>query len=859
MQTDSWERIVQQTSRRYRWRTWHRGIAARRLGDRQILDADTPRRVGLRLQRLNLDRAAAVTILREGPGPSVPYSPVSRTAEDPVVLERILGQNEFMPISFLQRGAIVAESVGRITIQRSDGQSGFGSGFLVGPGLLLTNNHVLDSPEVASKSFVEFNYERLSDGHLDQVLRFKFAPGDLFLTDRNLDFTLLAVQDGGGTLQRFGWNRLMAQEGKVILGERLNIIQHPEGEYKQLALRENRLVDVLEDFLHYHTDTSPGSSGAPVFNDQWEVVALHHAGVPKRDGEGRIMTRDGHVWKRWMGEHRIMWIANEGVRVSRIVTEISAASLRGEADRLRKAMFLSESPLPASSLSTEGGCSNRNHVLRPLGPDANNRVATWEIPLTVSVRVGEPRGIRQADPAPSILTPSVTATNLADPLLATSPLENDIIVTTQMIRRMRNSSEAREFEKELDDMIRSADGAETTFKKELGANLGAFVQFAKEWKGAIQLLEDVSQDVDDDVLYAPRNRLAALMQSLLAERLAPTGSHEITQRNSIDVHELKFSKNDWWGWIKSLFSWVNESDFHEMLRPATARPEPLPDRARLAVFSDWGTALYGAPHIADAIRNTGGFDVVMHLGDVYYAGTEKEMRKRFLDVWPFGAGTLNRGLNSNHDMYSGGHGYFDLVLPQFDQESSYFAMQNQNWVLVCLDTAYRDFDIDSEQVNWIKDVLEQAEKRKVVFFSHHQLFSQFEDQGKKLAKRLKSILESERVDYWFWGHEHRCVVYDAHETLGLRGRCVGHGGIPEKRKGAMDSSIGHSTGQYKWMRLTGTNGVPNSLTLDGPNVHILGKEDNYLPHGYVTLEFSGENLEEVYMSSLGEELLRIQC
>ncbi len=57
----------------------------------------------------------------------------------------------------------------------------------------------------------------------------------------------------------------------------LYIIQHPNGEPKQLVLRNNELVDTPNQFVAYVADTSPGSSGSPVYNDQWEVVALHHA------------------------------------------------------------------------------------------------------------------------------------------------------------------------------------------------------------------------------------------------------------------------------------------------------------------------------------------------------------------------------------------------------------------------------------------------------------------------------------------------------------------------------------------------------------------------------------------------------
>ena len=125
----------------------------------------------------------------------------------------------------------------------------------------------------------------------------------------------------------------------MLIGECLNIIQHPNGELKQVALRENQLKDILPQFLHYHTDTAPGSSGSPVFNDQWELVALHHSGVPRTDGQGRYLTRDGAVWEPSMGEQRIDWIANEGARVSQIVAAPQESELSGDAKKLRAAFL----------------------------------------------------------------------------------------------------------------------------------------------------------------------------------------------------------------------------------------------------------------------------------------------------------------------------------------------------------------------------------------------------------------------------------------------------------------------------------------------------------------------------------------
>jgi V8-like Glu-specific endopeptidase len=133
---------------------------------------------------------------------------------------------------------------------------------------------------------------------------------------------------------------------KAIVGEYVNVVQHPNGEPKQLALRENQIVDELEDFLHYQTDTAPGSSGSPVFNDQWEAVALHHSGVPRKDEQGRILTREGTPWTRDMGEHRIDWVANEGARISRIVRHVKQQNLTADIQRrLRNEMFDAE-PLP---------------------------------------------------------------------------------------------------------------------------------------------------------------------------------------------------------------------------------------------------------------------------------------------------------------------------------------------------------------------------------------------------------------------------------------------------------------------------------------------------------------------------------
>jgi endonuclease G, mitochondrial len=324
---------------RYAEREEARAETLRKLRTGGILTADTPERVEKRLERLGADMPTAESLARG----AVEAASVEPGETDFVALERLLGANNLMNAAFLEAGAQAARAVGRIVIGTEHGGiAGYGTGSLVGPRLLLTNNHVLGDPGTAALSQVEFGYQLALDGTPTAPTSFGLEPDAFFLTDRKLDYSLVAVKargSAGAKLDRIPWNRLIEVEGKAILGELLNIVQHPNGEPKQLAMRENKLVDLLENFLHYQTDTSPGSSGSPVFNDQWEIVGLHHSGVPRKDESGRILAINGEPWTQAMGEHRIDWVANEGVRISRIIKHIKRKRLGPAQKRLRAGLF----------------------------------------------------------------------------------------------------------------------------------------------------------------------------------------------------------------------------------------------------------------------------------------------------------------------------------------------------------------------------------------------------------------------------------------------------------------------------------------------------------------------------------------
>lgn len=360
------------------------------------------------------------------------------------------------------------------------------------------------------------------------------------------------------------------------------------------------------------------------------------------------------------------------------------------------------------------------------------------------------------------------------------------------------------------------------------------------------------------VLTTPHHGPSTRLQSLIASgeaaklKLKPLPSGGL---------ESKFDTGDWFGWAQVAWEKLKNPIKHKLIRPAKAVAVQFPDSGRVAVLGDWGTGLYGAPEIAKAVvADPLGFVLLMHLGDVYYSGTKKEVKQRFLDGWPKVPGTPSRALNSNHEMYSGGYAYFDDTLSKFGQEASYFAYQNKHWTLVGLDVAYKDHAIDDEQVDWLKQILKQAGDRRVVLFSHHQLYSPFEDQGVKLLGHsgFRQVLDSKSIFAWYWGHEHRCVVFhEADPQFGILARCIGHSGMPQSRTETRDlpRAPGNVWAQADWRQtpsmIKGGVRLPAVSVLEGPNPFIVGEEELFSPHGYAVLAFDGLRFTEQVRDATG--------
>lgn len=312
-----------------------RNEAERRIRQDGPLGAEPHQRVvwvAERAQKKVSALSAAERLKMTGPVQDLMQTPpATMKAMDDRVLEAMIGAaEEFLSVVFIARAAFVQQSVGRIA-DASTG-AGIGTGFLVAPEVLMTNNHVLPDRAGASAFAVQFGYE-LDLGRRDLPgFKFRLEPTRLFITDRELDFTLVAVSrqsEEKQPLSAFGYLPLVGLQGKIYVGSPVNIIQHPGGERKKIVVRESilkLLPKAVDTVAHYTGDTKPGSSGSPVFSDDWEVVALHHSGVPELREDGRWEDVRGGPWNeatdpdmKW-----VKWVANEGIRVSRLVDRIKA-------------------------------------------------------------------------------------------------------------------------------------------------------------------------------------------------------------------------------------------------------------------------------------------------------------------------------------------------------------------------------------------------------------------------------------------------------------------------------------------------------------------------------------------------------
>ncbi len=176
-------------------------------------------------------------------------------------------------------------------------------------------------------------------------------------------------------------------------------------------------------------------------------------------------------------------------------------------------------------------------------------------------------------------------------------------------------------------------------------------------------------------------------------------------------------------WSDCIEEYVNHYKLWGGLAPRPVNPSPLlsytiPSNAVVAIVGDWGTGEPRALEVLSEIRARKP-DILLHLGDIYYSATEDEVEERFQRAIEtvFGASRPRVfSLCGNHDLYAGGTGYYRLV-SELGQGSSYFAIQNDDWRFIAMDTGLNDHDpfkvnstatfLDPSDAAWVRDSVER--------------------------------------------------------------------------------------------------------------------------------------------------------
>lgn len=244
-------------------------------------------------------------------------------------LEKAIGRYVTVSAALLQALANRRRSVARVVAEGVDFENSEGewrgTGFLVSKNLFLTNHHVINSFKVAQQAWIEFDYEisiealLLGDREIaPSFKRFRLDPSRLFVTSPvkgGLDYTIIWIDQSAAA--EFGHIPLERASFTVKENEQAFVIHHPDGRLKEASLDDTDIVGLDSKVLHYSSDTEAGSSGAPIFDRQGRLIALHHASKEKD-----ATTPDG---KR-------LSVVNEGIKIAAIALDLETRSQRSGAD-----------------------------------------------------------------------------------------------------------------------------------------------------------------------------------------------------------------------------------------------------------------------------------------------------------------------------------------------------------------------------------------------------------------------------------------------------------------------------------------------------------------------------------------------
>jgi hypothetical protein len=263
-------------------------------------------------------RPSDATLVRLASGKKAAAAP-----DDANLQNLIRDTNSFLNFStWLERAGTTQVCVCRIEIAAQGGDTIYGTGFLIAPELLMTNWHVLRSviahedndasylgaKAQASDVICRFDYKELGDGSRSAGSTFSLAQDWRVVISPNnrrnqepqtdeLDCAVIKLARPAGSLPVGDPQRKSSMgdaRGFISLPSStapgygfsphspLFIVQHPAAEPIKLALETDAIqsINANRTRVRYSTNTEAGSSGSPCFDQNWNLIALHHSGDP---------------------------------------------------------------------------------------------------------------------------------------------------------------------------------------------------------------------------------------------------------------------------------------------------------------------------------------------------------------------------------------------------------------------------------------------------------------------------------------------------------------------------------------------------------------------------------------------------
>jgi hypothetical protein len=303
------------------------------------------------------------------------------------------------------------------------------------------------------------------------------------------------------------------------------------------------------------------------------------------------------------------------------------------------------------------------------------------------------------------------------------------------------------------------------------------------------------------------------------------------------------------------------------LQPGQGIYNTLPENCTIALLADWATGATPAlsvlqQAVAQPSQPAGAQkpNLLIHLGDVYYAGSVAECTDFFVtavtNAVP-GAFTSTfpvYAIPGNHEYYWGADGFVSSIRKATGQEGSYWCLRNSAWQIVALDTGYNDRDpftvttnttyLPADQVAWLADVMSSG--LPTILLTHHQLYSAVSSVGadttadppvlyginQKLHDQI-AVPYGSQIVVWLWGHEHNTVIFNPQAGLPV-GRCIGSGGIPM----LLD--------QYPYRPNAALRGLPGIPVPTINTRYELAAGEFEYNHGFATIALTPQNATVTY-------------